>query len=114
MTALIVGALVLMNLTCVVASNVSFKFSALSPAWQGFLRWQVVGNLTGFLGVLSLTGMLRYMPLHVGYGISAGLSFVLVELMGSRWLLHEEITWLQWIGVSLAAVGVSLIALGKR
>lgn len=110
----VVLALMALNLSFVVASNISLKLSALSPGWQGFLKWQVVGNVAGFLGVLSLTGALRYLPLHVGYGLSVGLGLILVEVVGARWILQEEITQTQWIGVVLAALGVFLIAWGKR
>lgn len=114
MNRLVVLALVALNLSFVVTSNISFKLSALSPGWPGFLKWQVVGNVAGFLGVLSLTGVLRYLPLHVGYGLNAGLGLILVELVGARWILREEITPTQWLGVVLAALGVSLIAWGRR
>lgn len=114
MNRVVVLALVVLNLSFVAASNISFKLSALSPGWREFLKWQVVGNVAGFLGVLSLTGMLRYLPLHLGYGISAGLGLLAVEVVGARWLLHEEITPAQWVGVVLTAVGVSLLAWGRR
>ena len=38
-----------------IISNASFKYSALSPSWRGFLAWQVVGNLTGLITVITLT-----------------------------------------------------------
>jgi len=43
------------NLLCNIVANSSFKASAASPNWRGFLTWQVVCNLAGFLAVLSLT-----------------------------------------------------------
>jgi multidrug transporter EmrE-like cation transporter len=110
----LVLSLIVLNLGFVVVSNVSFKFSASSVGWQGLLKWQLVGNIAGFLSVITLTGMLRYMPLSLGYALSAGVGFVLVELVGARAILHEEIGLLQWIGIWITALGVFLIACGKR
>lgn len=50
----------------------------------------------------------------MGYGLNAGLGLILAELVGARWILREEITPTQWVGVVLAALGVSLIAWGRR
>ena len=74
--------LILMNLAFVLLSNIGFKWSALSTGWQGFLRGQLAGNLAGFLAVLTFTSLLRLIPLHVAYAISAGLGFVLVQVVG--------------------------------
>ncbi len=114
MSRLVVLALVALNLAFLLASQLSFKLSALSPGWPGFLKWQVVGNLTGFLGVLSLTGLYRYLPLHLGYALNVGLGLILVEVVGARWILREEIAPMQWVGVALTALGVFLIAWGRR
>ena len=40
--------LIAVNLLCILLSNVSFKWSAMSPDAKGFLRWQVIGNIAGF------------------------------------------------------------------
>lgn len=72
MNRLVVLALVALNLSFVVTSNISFKLSALSPGWPGFLKWQVVGNVAGFPGVLSLTGALQYSPSTWGTASTPG------------------------------------------
>lgn len=105
--------LVLTNLAMVVTANVSFKFSALSPGWRGLLAWQVVGNLAGFASVLTLTFLLRHIPLHVAYALSAGLGFVLVQVLGARLIFHEAISTSQWFGVALVAGGIMLISQGR-
>ncbi len=112
MRSWIVAALIITNLALVVASNVSFKFSAQSPGWRGFLAWQVIGNLAGFTSVLTLTALLRQIPMHLAYALSAGLGFVLVQVVGARLIFHETISDTQWLGVTLVASGIVLICRG--
>ena len=59
------------NLLFNIIANASFKMSAINFNWRGFLAWQVVGNLAGFITVLMLTGLLRLVPLHVAYPVTA-------------------------------------------
>jgi multidrug transporter EmrE-like cation transporter len=106
-------AFVLGNLAGIVTSNVALKLSAQATQWSTFLRWQIVGNLCGFLGVLCFTGLVRHVPLSVGYGITAGLGFVLVQVMAARLFFNEPIRPLQWLGVALVVMGIVLIAAGK-
>ena len=105
--------LVILNIITVVVSNVSFKFFALSTNWRGFLAWQVAGNLTGFASVLSLTFLLKQIPLNAAYALSAGLSFVLVEVVGARLIFHEAVSATQWLGVILVTAGIVLIFQGR-
>ncbi len=102
-------------MACVVTSNIGAKLSAASAGWRGFLAWQVVGNLAGFLGVLAFTLLLKFIPLHLAYGVGAGLGFVLVQVIAARLFFHEHITLIQWVGVALVALGILfIIALGRR
>lgn len=114
MRNLYVAAFVAGCLVAAVSSNVSLKLSAGAATWRTFLTWQVLGNLAGFLGVLCLTGLLRLVPLHVGYGITAGLTYVLVQVVGARLFFGEAILPLQWLGTALVVVGVGLIAFGGK
>lgn len=93
-----------------VLANTSFKNSALSASWRGFLTWQVVGNLAGFIAVLSLSGAMRFVPLHVAYPVSAGLTLIGVQVVGARWLLHEAIAPEQWLGTLFVLIGLVLIS----
>lgn len=97
------------NLLCNIVANSSFKASAASPNWRGLLTWQIVGNLAGFLAVLSLTGLLRFVPLHVGYPIAMGLAVVGVQIVGARLIFHEPITSAQWLGTLFIVLGIVLI-----
>jgi len=74
----------------------------------------VVGNLTGFAGVLAFTFLLKFVPLHLAYGILTGAGFVMVQVVAARLFFHERITDIQWLGVALVALGIFLIALGRR
>jgi hypothetical protein len=65
---LLILFLVLGNLIFTIVANSSFKVSAQSANWRSFLVWQVIGNLAGLVTVITLTWMLRYMPLSVALG----------------------------------------------
>ncbi len=102
-------ALVSTNLVFNVMANASFKVSASSSTWRGFLSWQVVGNLAGFVTVLTLTGLLRYIPLRVAYPVTTGLAVLGVQVLAARLLFQEPITAAQWLGTLLIAAGIVLI-----
>lgn len=112
-TLLIVG-LVIAYVVFVVSSNISFKWSAGSPDWRGFLRWQVAGNLAGFMGVLSFTFLLRFVPLYLAYAVGQGLGFVSVQLIGAHLVFKETISPGQWLGMLLITAGIILISLGQQ
>jgi len=113
MKSLMILGLILANLAFVLLSNIGFKWSALSTGWQGFLWWQLAGNLAGFLSVLTFTSLLRLIPLHVAYAISAGFGFVLVQVVGAHLIFQETITKSQWLGSALVTLGIIVISLGR-
>jgi multidrug transporter EmrE-like cation transporter len=108
-SGILVVALILGNLFFNILANTGFKLSANSASWRGFLAWQVVGNLSGFIAVLNLTGAMRFIPLHVAYPISAGLTVIGVQLFAARLLLHEAVTPAQWLGTLFIVAGIVLI-----
>ena len=114
MKNLYILVLIVANLAAILASNVGLKLSAAAGNWRGFLAWQVFGNLTGFLGVLSFTALMRFVSMNVGFGITAGLGFVLVQVIGARLFFHETIFPLQWLGTALVVLGITLIAFGGK
>lgn len=103
--ALLVGANLLFN----IVASVSFKFSALSPDWRGFLAWQVVGNLAGLITVLTLTGLLRHVSLHVAYPVTTGLAVVGVQVVAAALFFGERITSTEWLGTLFIVLGIALI-----
>lgn len=98
-----------LNLLFNILANASFKISALSPSWRGILTWQVVGNLAGFITVLTLTGLLRHMPLSVAFPVTTGLSIIGVQMIAAHFYFHESISTAQWLGTLLITVGVFLV-----
>lgn len=111
--ALSILGLTASNLVFTVISNIGFKLSADSAGWQGFLWWQVVGNLTGFLSVIAFTFLLRLISLHVAFAVTLGFGFALVEVIGARFVFHETITNWQWFGVALITSGIFIVSLGR-
>jgi multidrug transporter EmrE-like cation transporter len=97
------------NLFFNIVAGASFKLSAASPTWRGFLIWQVVGNLAGFITVLALTGLLRYIPLNVAYPVTTGLAVLGVQVAAASMLFHESINSAQWLGTLLVVVGIMLV-----
>ena len=108
--AVAILALMAANLFFNVVANASFKVSATSPNWRSFVTWQVIGNLAGFVTVLTLTGLLRFVPLHVAYPVTVGLAVIGVQVGAVRWLFHEPVTQAQWLGTLLIAAGILLVA----
>jgi multidrug transporter EmrE-like cation transporter len=63
------------------------------------------GFIAAFLGSLTWLAAISKIPLSVGFPAYYGLTFALV-ILGSAWLLNEQITSLKLIGVSLILLGV--------
>ena len=108
-----IGGLILANLAFSVLSNIGFKWSALSGGWQGFLWWQVVGNIAGLLSVLAFTFLLRFIPLYLAFAFTAGLGFISVQVVGASLVFRETISSFQWLGMLLIAGGIIIVSLGK-
>jgi multidrug transporter EmrE-like cation transporter len=107
--ALIISGLLFLNLVFNILGNASFKLSALAANWKGLVGWQVVGNLAGFVTVLTLTGLLKYLPLHVAQPMVQGLAILGVQIVAARLFFHEAISPTQWIGMLLIIGGIVLI-----
>jgi len=92
-----------------VAANASFKAAALSPNWRGFLSWQVAGNLAGFVTVLALTGLLKFIPLAVAFPVTTGLAVIGVQVAAAALIFHESISATQWLGTAVIVAGILLV-----
>lgn len=97
------------NLLFNIIANTSFKLSAASPTLRGFLLWQVAGNLAGFITVLTLTGLLRFVPLRVAYPVTIGLAVIGVQVVAVKLLFHEPVSATQWLGTVFIVLGIVLI-----
>jgi len=104
--------LIAANLLFNVIANASFRVSATAGNWQGFLGWQVVGNVAGLLTVITLTGLLRYLPLHVAYPLVTGLAVVGVQV-AAIWLFQEQMGSPQMLGTLLVVLGIAFISQGR-
>ena len=105
----VVTILIALNVAFSIAANAAFRISARSATWGDVLVWQVLGNLAGLVTVVSLTGLLRYMPLNVAFPVTTGISILGVQLVAARWLFQEPINPLQWAGAVLIGVGIFLV-----
>lgn len=103
-------ALVVGNLLFNIIANASFKVSADSIHWKDFLFWQVVGNLSGFITVITLTWLLRYMPLHIAFPVTTGLAVIGVQIFAGILLFGETISFYQRLGTMLVVLGIVLLS----
>lgn len=63
------------------------------------------GFIAAFLGSLTWLAAISKIPLSVGFPAYYGLTFAFV-ILGSAWLLNEQVTNLKLIGVGLILFGV--------
>ncbi len=96
-----------------VLSHIGFKMSVQNRNLKNFIYWQVIGNLSGFLSVLSYTYLLTLLPLHLGYAITIGLGQIFVQVFAAKILFKEEIMPIQWLGISLIILGTLFLVKGK-
>jgi len=101
--------LIILNLAFNVLANASFRISAMSDTWRGILNWQVIGNIAGFITVITLTLLLRHMPLSIAFPLTTGLAVLGVQLVASIWLFHEPVSERQWLGTLAIVIGIWLI-----
>ena len=109
---LLVIALILGNLIFNIVANASFKVSVDSFNWKDFLFWQVVGNLSGFITVITLTWLLRYIPLHIAFPLTTGLAVIGVQVIAGILLFGESISFPQWVGTMCIVLGIVLLSGG--
>jgi len=107
--SLLAFLLVLLNLAFNVLANVGFRLSAFSGTWRDFLTWQILGNVAGLITVLTLTALLRYMPLGAAFSLTTGLAIIGVQLIAAVWLFHEPMSGRQWLGTLAIVAGIWLV-----
>jgi len=107
--SLTVFGLITLNLVFNVLANASFRISAMSETWRGILTWQVIGNIAGFITVITLTLLLRHMPLSIAFPLTTGLAVLGVQLVAAIWYFHEPVSERQWLGTLAIVIGIWLI-----
>ena len=106
---ILIVVLILANLVFNVVANASFKFSADSQDLRRFLTWQGLGNLAGLITVLTLTWLLKYIPLHIAFPVTTGLAVIGVQIVAGRLLFGESISSGRWLGTLLVVAGIVLL-----
>ena|ERR1700690_299505 len=108
-TSMLVFWLIVVNLGFNVLANAAFRVSAMSDSWRGLITWQVVGNIAGFITVITLTWTLKYMPLSVAFPLTTGLSVLGVQMVAASWIFNESVSERQWLGTLAIVLGIWLI-----
>ena len=96
-----------------VTANLLLKTGAVSvDPTQGplayLLNWRILLGLLSFgLAACFYILILHWLPLNVAQSYTA-VQFVAV-ILASTWILAEPIGTSQWIGISLIAVGISMV-----
>lgn len=91
------------------AGNIFLKLGADAarhrPAWLGIINWQTVLGVACFaFGILAYAWALRQFELHNAQ-IIVSLQYVVVILLAG-WLLREQISGMQWLGIGCIAIGL--------
>jgi undecaprenyl phosphate-alpha-L-ara4N flippase subunit ArnE len=102
-------------IACTVAANLLMKLGSEdppSPLLLGFLSWRTVWGLAsfGFAG-LFYAAALRYLPLNVAQSYAAA-QFVAV-ILASRLILGEPIALTRWVGITMIAAGIVVVAVSQ-
>jgi len=105
----LVYGLIVINLLFNIIANVGFKLSSGASNFRSFLFWQVIGNLAGFITVLTLTGLLIFIPMHIVIPVTMGLTVIGVQIFASKMMFNEPISPSQWLGTLLVAIGIMLV-----
>jgi undecaprenyl phosphate-alpha-L-ara4N flippase subunit ArnE len=90
-------------------SNVAYKLSV-SGGVRNLLTWQILANVVGILGVVSLSWLYKLIPMHIAYPVVQALLIVSIQVVAARLIFKENITVWQWIGTGLVVLGIFLIA----
>ena len=106
---LLVLVLVIGNMAFNIISNLCFKYSSAASSVHNFIVWQVVGNLAGFVTVITLTWMLKYIPLNVAFPLTTGLAVIGVNVVSDLLFFNETISASQWLGTLLVIAGIVLL-----
>lgn len=104
------GAIALaLVIACNAAGNIFLKVGADAArrrqAWLGIINWQTVLGVACFaFGILAYAWALRQFELHNAQ-IVVSLQYVVVILLAG-WVLREQISGMQWIGIGCIAIGL--------
>lgn len=91
------------------AGNIFLKLGADAArqraAWLGIVNWQTIVGVACFaFGIVAYAWALRQFELHNAQ-IVVSLQYVVVIFLAG-WLLREQITAMQWLGIGCIAIGL--------
>lgn len=101
----------------VVIGNLYLKNGAVmattqGDSWINLLNWRVVTGLCSYgLAVILYILMLRTTPLYLAQTLMAA-QFIAI-ILASAYILHEPISYVQWIGISLIAFGIFIVGISQ-
>lgn len=86
------------------------RFSASWHFFRGLLtNWYFLASgITFTLASLLWMYLLKHYPFSVAYPLSS-LTYVF-GMISAIWIFHEDVNWVQWIGILLIMSGCALIA----
>jgi len=100
----------LADLASFVLTNVAFKIAA--AGHKAALAWWIAGNLFGLANSISITLLLRQLPLSFVSALTYGAGFALTQVGAAYLLFHEQVSPWQVAGMLLVIVGVLFISFG--
>jgi len=105
--------LVLAYAVSMAASNLCFKMVHQGAGWSwkepsAAWAWFFAGNAAGFFCPIIITWALKQSNAQITYALCLGVGFCLVQF-GSFVFFREPLSWIQWSGIILIALGVFLL-----
>jgi multidrug transporter EmrE-like cation transporter len=94
-----------------VFSNIFYKKSADVKGIARFGLWQIVAGTFSFIGVLSYTFSLKYLPVSVAFPVTQGLAVVGVTIIGAWLVYKEKIQRIQWLAMALITIGILFVSI---
>ena len=94
-----------------VISNILYKRSAMVKGIARFGLWQIIAGTFSFVGVLSYTFALKYLPVSIAFPVTQGLAVVGVTIIGAKLVYKEKIQRIQWLAMVLITIGILLVSI---
>jgi multidrug transporter EmrE-like cation transporter len=96
----------------VILNTIAQSFLKLG-AGQNLLNFYILGGIFAYgLSTLFYILVLGKLNLSVAYPVAIGLTMI-ATTCSSAWLLKEQVSTIQWLGIGLMLAGISAIAFGK-
>jgi multidrug transporter EmrE-like cation transporter len=92
--------------------HIDFKSDVQTMATHvnGLVVALILGNLAGFITVITLTWLLRFIPLHIAFPVTTGLAVLGVQVIAGMFLFGESISLPQWLGTTFVVSGIILLS----